>query len=167
MELRREGAMKIKLIEPGQCIGGIWRNVGEEVTVHKQAGAYLIKEGLAERVEEEPMCVTMPQEGWICPRCGTVNAPFAIVCGNVKCRDGSQIVITTSGTTEEEPMILKPEDDIQAVLEKKGARMRYLLIPVDPDQVHVVGKSKMMDAAAHQARFLMGQLLDEKEDDDA
>jgi len=63
-------------------------------------------------------------------------------------------------------MILKPEDDIQAIIAEKSARMRYLLIPVDPDQEAVVGRNKMLDGAAQHARHLMERLLDKKEDDD-
>jgi len=60
-------------------------------------------------------------------------------------------------------MILNQGDDLQAFIEEKMEGMKYLLIPIDPSQVYVVGKVKMIDAASHQARYLTRKLLDEIE----
>lgn len=58
-------------------------------------------------------------------------------------------------------------DELDAILAAKQSRMQYLLIPYDPVQAEIVGRPRMIEAAARQAARLMKLSLQEDEDEQA
>ena len=55
-----------------------------------------------------------PQQGWICPICGRVNAPWMPTCGCVSSQtSGTPYLVKTSSTSQDSHEIAKTEPQIK------------------------------------------------------